>query len=918
MLKYCALFSLCAGLGLSADFITGQAARLVIGQQTFTSQLSGASSTLIGAIGGLAYANNTLFVTDANRLGLQPINNRVLMFSNVANFPKPTDALPPFSSRCPVCVGAATNVLGQTDFGGIQSGRTAVSMNLPLGVASDGVHVAVADTANNRVLIWNTPPTTPGQPADLVLGQPDFTTIQPVTPTSSSLRAPQGVWFQGNQFFVADTQNNRVMIWNSIPTKNNQAADLVLGQPNFNTVPQFDQTKTSLASTSTSMLSPTSVTSDGVHLFVSDLGYSRVLIWNSIPTHNTQAADVEVGQKDMITAIPDDNTEQCASTGVDSNNNPTYPLICAKTMSLPRFAISDGTRLFVADAGNDRVLIFNSIPTQNGIAADVILGQPDEFSQSVTSSNTSFGLTDQTTSAANVTPSPTSLAWDGTNLYVADPTNFRVLVFTPAVPAIQTTGVVNAFSLKTFAQGSISLSGTINPGDTVTLTINGTDYVYTIVSGDTFDTILTAFGKKINGANNGAGDPNVVAQPQLGLQFIIFVARAGGVDGNKITLASKVSDAAQITATVNNPNLFGGGSVSNVAPGSIISIFGTNIAPVAAQAPSNAPLPLDLGGVQVYIDGIRVPLLMTAPGANGNPDQINAQVPFELVDTNSSNLFVRVTHPDGTVTVTDAVGIPIVQDNPGIMARTDNGVVDPRPAFAYHGSSFATGTITVTGGVNAGDTATVEIEDRIYNYVVQGADTLSSIRDALVYLINSNPQEKVSASAASAYISIRLQAKVPGPQGNGIAISATSTGPTSAASVGVVLTATAATLCCANVAGSPITVDNPALPGETVYIFATGLGLVNPNEARNAIQDGIPYNGPVVNDPQSPVAAIAGGSSATVISAGLLVGQVGIYKVVLELNQSIVTNPLAQVSISQNAFTSNIVTIAVYNPVPSN
>jgi uncharacterized protein (TIGR03437 family) len=918
MLKYCALFSLCAGLGLSADFITGQAARLVFGQQTFTSQLSGASSTLIGSIGGLAFANNTLFVTDANRLGLQPINNRVLMFSNISSLPQPSAPLPPYSARCPVCVGAATNVLGQADFGGTQPGRTAVNMNLPLGVASDGVHVAVADTANNRILIWNSFPTSAGQPADLVLGQPDFTTIQPVTPTSSSLRAPQGVWFQGNQFFVADTQNNRVMIWNSIPTKNNQPADLVLGQPNFTTVPQFDQTKTSLASTATSMLSPTSVTSDGIHLFVSDLGYSRVLIWNSIPTHNTQAADVEVGQKDMVTAIPDDNTEQCASNGVDANNNPTYPLICAKTMSLPRSAISDGTRLYVADAGNNRVLIFNTIPTQNGVAADVILGQPDEFSDVVTSSFTSFGLTDQTTSASNVTPSPTSLAWDGTNLYVADPTNYRVLVFTPALPAIQTTGVVNAFSLKTFAQGAISLTGTINPGDTVTLTISGTDYVYTIVSGDTFDTIVTAFGKKINGSNNGLGDPNVVAEPQLGSQIIIFVARTGGADGNKVTLATKVSDGAQIVATVSNAYLVGGGSVSNLAPGSIVSIFGTNIAPVAAQAPPNLPLPIDLGGVQVYIDGIRVPLFMTAPGTNGNPDQINAQVPFELVDTTSSNLFVRVTHADGSVTVTDAVAIPIVQDNPGILAQTGSGIVDPRPAFAYHGSSFATGTITVTGGVNAGDTATVEIEDRIYNYVVQAADTLASIRDALVYLINSNPQEKVSASAASSYTSVRLQAKVPGPQGNGIAFSATSTGATSAASVGVVLTATATTLCCANVAGAPITVDNPALPGETVYFFATGLGLVNPNEARNAIQDGIPYNGPVNNDPQSPVSAIAGGSSATMISAGLLVGQVGIYKIVLELNGSIATNPLAQVSISQNAFTSNLVTIAVYNPTPSN
>ena len=37
---------------------------------------------------------------------------------------------------------------------------------------------------------------------------------------------------------VADTDNNRVLIWNSIPTTNGANADLVLGQDNFTTVRQ--------------------------------------------------------------------------------------------------------------------------------------------------------------------------------------------------------------------------------------------------------------------------------------------------------------------------------------------------------------------------------------------------------------------------------------------------------------------------------------------------------------------------------------------------------------------------------------------------------------------------------------------------------------------------------------------------------
>src|SRR5271163_4134416 len=108
MLKYCAVLSLCAGLCQSGDFLTGQAARMVIGQTTFTSQNFGASNTLLGSLGGLAVANNTLFVADANRVGLQPINNRVLMFGNLNQLPQPFDKLPLFTARCEVCVGVAT------------------------------------------------------------------------------------------------------------------------------------------------------------------------------------------------------------------------------------------------------------------------------------------------------------------------------------------------------------------------------------------------------------------------------------------------------------------------------------------------------------------------------------------------------------------------------------------------------------------------------------------------------------------------------------------------------------------------------------------------------------------------------------------------------------------------------------------
>ena len=106
------------------DLFPGQAARLVIGQKTFTAQDSGADRNLLGGASGIAYANGMLFVADANRFGASPQNHRVLIYRNLGR------DLPPVtkefavddSIRCPACGGgspafsAADVVLGQPDF----------------------------------------------------------------------------------------------------------------------------------------------------------------------------------------------------------------------------------------------------------------------------------------------------------------------------------------------------------------------------------------------------------------------------------------------------------------------------------------------------------------------------------------------------------------------------------------------------------------------------------------------------------------------------------------------------------------------------------------------------------------------------------------------------------------------------------
>jgi hypothetical protein len=908
-MKYSVFFCLAilaASSTFAGDYITGQAARAIIGQQNFTIQEQGATDRLIGAAGGVAYANGTLFIADSNMMGALPLNNRVLVYPNINSLlPGPAAYIPNYVSRCPVCTGqpdvpgAASVVMGQPDFTTTDPYVTQAGMRLPTAVASDGNIVAVADTTNNRVLIWKSIPTTNNQPADIVLGQPDFTTVQnPIPADAKSLRGPQGVWIQGGRLFVADTLDHRILIWNSIPTENDQPADVVLGQPDFTHV------TAPYGPTTTDMLSPTGVSSDGTHVFVADLGFDRVLIWNEIPTQNGQSFDVELGQVDAtsVVQIQTDTSSLCASNGTDSDGNPTYPARCEKTMDSPRFVLSDGQRLYVADGGNDRVLIYNSIPLQNATPADVVLGQPDFESDVVTDNSDTFdpNLED---SASDTIRTPTALAWDGTNLYVADPWDRRVLVFSPQTPSVPIQGVVNAASLAVYAVGSITVTAAPAAGDVLTLTINGTDYKYTAASGDTVGDVLNALVSLINA---GSGDPYVLAIPNPVLDEITLTARQAGAAGNNISITWTASTNAQVAITVTAPT--GGSSSATLAPGTLVTInaaAGQTLSDNTAQAPANAdPLPFTLGGVTVYFDGIQAPLMYVSP------TQINAEVPWEVLDTNSVTAWVRTVRNDGSVSVSDAVGVPIAPDNPGIFAQPGT---DPRAALAYHGNSHAAMSIEVDGITTAGDIVSVVIQDRAYLYTVQAADTLDDVRDALIEEINANPAEVVTASPGIVFDRIILTAKAAGDAGNGIPIQASSINNVTNSPT-VTLGASNTATCCANT--GLVTQDNPAVPGEEIVIYAAGLGLVGPDAAYNALVTGGQYHGPALNTPNDFVSALADGLTANVLSSALVPGTVGLYKVVLELSTGVPTNPYAQMTIAQSIYVSNIVTIPIVAPTP--
>ena len=305
----------------------------------------------------------------------------------------------------------------------------------------------------------------------------------------------------------------------------------------------------------------------------------------------------------------------------------------------------------------------------------------------------------------------------------------------------------------------------------------------------------------------------------------------------------------------------------------------------------------------MYLNGIQAPLLYVSP------TQINAQIPWEFVNTTSVNAYVRSVMSDGSIQVTSPVAVSIVPANPGIFSQDLSS--NPRVAMAYHALSNAHGVVSVDGTAAAGDVETITVGNRTYNYTTAPGDNLDSIRDNLVALLNTDPQ--VTAYASTDFDRIVLLARVAGPDGDGIAYNASAS--SGASTTMTVIGSAPSVLCCANIKGSPVTSQNPAAPGEIVDVLATGLGLpvITPlNQGLVTTGAIYPYGAPAtVPTFNQFVSAICGGSTADVLSSTLVPGQFGIFSVELHLNPTLPTKWDTACTIAQDIYVSYPTTIQV-------
>lgn len=282
------------------------------------------------------------------------------------------------------------------------------------------------------------------QAADLVLGQPDFETNGAnLTQTGLDLARDVVTDPVSGKVFVAEAGNDRILRYPShLALSNGEAAEAVFGQDDFisNDGNQARQDR---------LNNPARLYIDHEgRLWVTDQGYNRVLRYENASHRATGTpADGVLGQPDFASS----------SSGITDSSMDTPIGISGSP---------NGT-LWVSDKQNNRVLRFDDAALKiNGAPADAVLGQLDLMSKTAGTSATTMN-------------GPTGLFYDESgSLWVAESGNDRVMRFDNAeslgngAPA---DGVLGQPDLDTNGSG-LSDSGLSSPSDVV-VSSKGTLYV---------------------------------------------------------------------------------------------------------------------------------------------------------------------------------------------------------------------------------------------------------------------------------------------------------------------------------------------------------------------------------------------------------------------------------------------------------
>ncbi len=303
-----------------------------------------------------------------------------------------------------------------------------------------------------------------------------------------------------------------------------------------------------------------------------------------------------------------------AGTGVEGFSGDGGPAAEAMLGRPAGLAVDAAGNLYIADSTNHRIRRIDTNGIITTVAGNGIAGFSGDDGPAIQAS----------------LQFPIGVAVDSfLNLYIADGDNNRIRKVTPS-GTIRTVagGGAGRFS----GDGGPATAAALNIPEDVALDAAGNLYIADAGNNrvrkvDSNGTITTVAG---TGADGFSGDGGPSTSAMLNFPWGLATNSAG-----YLFIADRVNSRIRVISAANNgavPRLrdtdpvvngasFAGGQA--VAPGAIVSIFGSNLAGVTTPAPAGA-LPTVIGDTSITFNGVAAPLFYVSP------NQVNAQAPFNL------------------------------------------------------------------------------------------------------------------------------------------------------------------------------------------------------------------------------------------------------------------------------------------------
>jgi len=286
---------------------------------------------------------------------------------------------------------------------------------------------------------------------------------------------------------------------------------------------------------------------------------------------------------------------------------------------------------------------------------------------------------DQATGLGSVDAYKLVTGWNGATTTPPNPVS--------SVTLLSNLTTVTASDVAYLTATIVSTNG-ITPAGSVSFSFDGSPFGSAVLTGSAGTATATL---ALNGSNLPVGTGTITAT-------------YNGASSASITVSVQSAGSGATPAIAGVAN--GASFKSNFAPGSILSVFGSQLSP-ATQSASSVPLPISALGVAVLVNGVAAPLYYVSSG------QLNVQIPYETMPNTTAVLSVN---NNGQVT-TQSFQVSAVA--PGIFT-TPAGALVPTPAAArgqeisfYITGPGAVSPAIATGAAPAASTALTALPEPV-------------------------------------------------------------------------------------------------------------------------------------------------------------------------------------------------------------